>query len=210
MKSLFLILLSMLMNFSSVWAQGRLGIQFSPVMPVYHISHVQDGNTLSVTSPGIRPVFSLSVDIPLGQTYFIGTGASYMSTPLHVMYLSDDGLETTNNYKLQHIQIPLTLRMLTDEIAIDKRIYVQIGSLMEVLVYNDNTNSRPVLIERFNPVTFTFYIGAGVEFHLGTRTLITTGLSYNRGISNMISEDNTGNSILLKKDMFSLDIGIRF
>lgn len=210
MKSLLATSMLILMSSASILAQGRLGLQLSSAIPVYHISHVQDGNTLNVASPGIRPVLSLSVDIPLGQTYFIGTGASFMSTPLHIMYLSEDGLEITNNYKLQHIQVPLTLRMLTDEIAIDKRVYVQVGSLMEVLVYNDDTNSSPTLIERFKPITFTFYIGAGVEFHVGTRTLITTGLSYNRGISNMISEDNTDNSILLKKDMFSLDIGIRF
>ncbi len=210
MKKLFAIFLMMLMSFASVWAQGRLGLQFSSAIPVYRISHVQDGSSMDVSSHGIRPVFGLSVDIPLGQTYFIGTGAGYISTPLHVAYSSENSMEITNEYKLQHIQIPLTFRMLTDEIAIDKRIYVQIGSLMEVLVYNDDSDLKPALIERFNPVTFTFYFGAGVEFQMGTRTILTAGLSYNRGISNIISEDNIGNSILLKKDMFSLDIGIRF
>ncbi len=192
-------------------AQGRLGLKFSTYFPSYRVSSFEV-NGVEISGTGIRPAVALAVDIPLGQSYYIATGAGYTGGPLQITYLSDDGFETSVRYNLQYVQIPLTLRMLTNEIAIDKRIYTQIGSLMEVLVYNEGGDFNFSPVSRFNPVTFTFYFGAGLEVHLGTSTTLTIGLSYNRGISNLISEDNLNlaSVIDLKKDLFGLDFEIRF
>ncbi len=193
-------------------AQGRLGLKFSTYIPVYRISISDPGTVVDVSSSGIRPAIGLAADIPLGQSYYIATGAGYTGYPFYITYSLNDGFETTVTYKLQYIQIPLTLRMLTNEITIDKRIYTQIGSVMEVLVYSGGEDYQLSPIEKFNPVTFTFYFGAGLEIHLGTSTTLTLGISYNRGISNLISNDNLDltSRIEMKRDLVALDIGIRF
>jgi hypothetical protein len=210
MKKLVAILFLITIFTSSAWAQARLGLQISTFVPIYRFSHTPEGAVLEVSGKGIRPALALSVDIPLGQTYYIGTGAGYVSNPFSFSYVPEGGFETTVDYKLQYVQIPLTFRMLTNEIAIDKRIYTQIGSLMEVLVFSEKEDFYPSVASRFNPVVFTFNFGVGMEFKMGTSTLMSIGLSYNRGISNLISEDTMGNDLILKKDLFGLDIGIRF
>ncbi len=207
----FIVLLVVFSGFIlRVRAQGRLGMKFSTFIPAFHIGPSGEVAGLKISGAGIRPAMALVADLPIGRSYYVATGAGYAGYPFRITYLSGDGFEVTADYKLQYVQVPLTLRMLTNEIAIDKRIYTQIGSLMEVLVYNQNENGNLSPVDRFNPVIFTFYIGAGVEFHLGTSTVLTVGLSYNRGISNLIQTDKWNSSLELKKDLYGLDLGIRF
>jgi len=191
-------------------AQTKIGIKVAPSFIINRIKNVPDTIDLTINTLGFRPVIGLLVDMPISDQYFFQIGANYVSKPVKFEYKSNDQSTKAKKYTLQYLQVPFSLKMYTNEIALDKRIYAQVGTQMDIQLYKDDENPQVELIDKFTAVSFTLYLGAGLEFQLGTHTALLAGISYNRGLSNLAEKDFLSNTLILKNDLLSFDVGIKF
>lgn len=190
-------------------------------------------DTQGYESDGVKPGFSWGfiADFFLMENYGINTGFDvvFLNGGLKMPYRMEDDASIsydgtlTRIYKLKYIQVPLTLKMRTNEMG-KFRIYGQIGlganfligakaddsfssseystSSEDVNIYDDMTFMRAALI-----------LGAGAEFNLGGSTSLMAGIIFNNGFLDILNGQNTIDPTLNNKalaNFLSLDIGIVF
>jgi hypothetical protein len=117
-------------------------------------------------------------------------------------------------YTLQYVQIPFTLRMYTNEISTDMKVYFQVGGTFDVKVDSKNKKiayAGDPVITKFSRFDASVLAGAGVELQMGSETYLMAGIRYQRGLINSASKyDNGIQSFKLNSDFISLDLGIKF
>ena len=118
--------------------------------------------------------------------------------------------------KIQYLQIPATLKLFTNELAPDLKGYLQIGSALEILVFNEPEDPDFERIDKFTPIDIPVIIGAGVEFRAGINTTLFGGFSYQRGLINVVGETSTPvggagvDNLQIRSTVFSIDLGVKF
>ena len=109
------------------------------------------------------------------------------------------------------MQIPVTLKLFTNEIAPDFKAYLRIGSGLEIKVFDEPKDPAYITIEKFNPMDIPVILGAGVEFRAGINTMLFGGFSYQRGSVDVVNEAATGaEDLQLRNTIFSIDPGLKF
>ncbi len=187
-------------------AQVKLGLKLAPVIASNRAKN--DAQTVDNDGSELKFSVGLIADKTLSETYFLSTGLIYL--PKRVAFRDADGL-VEEEYKLQYLQIPATLKLFTNEIAPDLKGYLQVGSALEILVFNEEEDPDFSTIEKFNPIDIPVILGAGVEFRAGINTTIFGGFSYQRGLVNVVNEAEAAfEDIQLRNTIFSIDLGVKF
>ncbi len=111
---------------------------------------------------------------------------------------------TTKTYKINYIDVPLMLKLKTNEIGY-LTYYGEVGTSAGIkykaranweLEYNNGTDPVTVseedqdVTKETNLFRFPLIIGAGVEYNLSGNTSIVAGLVYNNGFTNVFSWGN--------------------
>lgn len=181
---------------------------------------------------GMRAGFSWGfvADFFLMENYGIATGFDvvFLNGALEIPHEMSDGAvvkEGTLNrkYMLKYIQVPVTLRMRTNELG-KFRIFGQIGLGTNFLIgakaddeftpSSGETVSDEVDI--YSDITFMYeslIVGAGAEYSLGGSTMLTACIVFNNGFMDILKGENTRNPTINNKayaNYLSLDIGIVF
>ncbi len=193
-------------------AQTKVGIKLSPVLVTSRTDGVQEGISVSSNTAGIRIIPSIILERTIGSHYTFNTGLGYISKPLKIDFSESIGAEPRSiekDYTLQYLQIPLTLKMLTNEFSIDKRFYFEAGTLAQVLL-NKKENEQPEVIRSFHFMDFSLYAGAGIEYRLGVSTVFSVGLAYNRGLVNLVNKSILGSSFSAKSDNIGIEALLKF
>jgi hypothetical protein len=156
----------------------------------------------------LGPIF----DLFLGDNYSFSTGLFY--APKRV------GLEVTNRttnitrteaYNLQYLQLPASLKLFTNELALDTRIYFQIGGMLDVKINEKAQRDDNIYINKFQFFDFGVHLGSGVEYRLGYNTVLFGGFFYNRGLVNAARRTpEFANNLRINNDLVGLDFGIKF
>ena len=157
-----------------------------------------DPDTKTYSSTGVKPGFSWGfiADFFLMENYGITTGFDvvFLNGGLempHSLIIESDTIDGTleRKYKLKYIQIPVTLKMRTNEFG-KFRIFGQIGLGTNFLIgakaddtfrsseYNSESNDYDI----YDDITFmreSLIVGAGVEFLLGGSTSLTAAFVFN-------------------------------
>lgn len=205
------IFLALLLTFLAVpaWSQVELGLQFSPSLSFNRIDDDDASVDLSTNGVGFRGVFGVISDFYFQENYYFSTGLFFV--PKRV------GIEdATNNieesYRLHYLQIPASLKLFTNEVALDMRLYFQVGLTFDVKILEDELSDQVRYIEDFRNFDSNVLLGTGLEYRIGYSTTVYGGLSYRRGLVNVVKnqfEPNVGD-IMIKNDMLSLDLGVKF
>ena len=204
--SLFIFLLVQ----NTLFAQNKIGIKFSPTLLINRVGNLPDSISQSSNKIALRPLVAVVYDVQLKENYYFSTGIQYISKTLKYSLSSHNtDYQKTQDYNLQYVQIPITLKLFTNEISLDKKLYFQIGTLTNILVYNKKKTS-PSLVKSFNPLDLSLYFGTGMNFRLGLNTMLELGLSYNRGLLNLSKGDRLPGKLILKNDMLSIDTVLKF
>ena len=117
----------------------------------------------------------------------------------------------SEEYKLQYIQLPATLKLFTNEVAPDLKAYLQLGTALEIKVFDEPEDPNYIVIEKFNPIDIPVIIGAGAEFKAGINTTLFGGFSYQRGLINAVNQTVLGaEDLQLRNTIFSIDLGLKF
>jgi len=203
------IIFFLMMGMASIcFGQMKLGLKVSPNLIFNRLD--TDADTVSFERDGIhlRPAVTITADYMFAQNYQFSTGLGYISKKMRFDVNKPSG-NLKGNYIAQYVQLPVTLKLNTNEVDLDKRLYFQIGGIFDIKIYDENKGDDDV-IDKIRPLDVGLIFGAGGEMYLGTSTLLSVGLTYQRGLVNVIKRSDLDTEFSLKNDMFGIDVGIKF
>ena len=188
-------------------AQFRLSLEASPSLISNRLASDSDSIRLDSDGTAVKIRLALMAEVPITEYYFFNVGIAYSPERAGISLRNQN---ITQAYDLQYIQLPAMLKLLTSELSIDTRLYFTVGAIPEILI-NDDTSFDDPVITKFRAYDASLHLGGGIVRKLGTQTEVYGGVSYNRGLINVIAESiPTDEPLVLKNDMLRLDIGIRF
>ena len=190
-------------------------------------------DTKGYSYDGLKAGFSwgFTADFFLMENYSIATGFDvvFLNGGLEMPHMVSVDSVTTNKgtlvrkYKLKYIQVPLTLKMRTNELG-KFRIFGQIGLGTNFLIgakaddeftYGTSLESEENL-DVYDDMKFmreSLIIGGGVEYALGGSTSIMASILFNNGFTDILKGNNTVDQSLKNKaqaNYISLEVGIVF
>ncbi len=222
MKKTLLALLGSAATIGTAAAQVEIGLKISPSVTNLRAASSFDG--LQNKSPKLSLGGGLIVDYFFGQNYAFGTGLELVGKGGTVDYYdSRTQKRVEQKIALQYLQVPVTVKLFTNDVAEDTKVYFQLGGAVGGVIgaridgdkyYTDPTSnnrtkaSKHVIIPDVN-----LRLGGGIERQLGQSTKLLAGVSYHRGLLNIDRYfDKTLNiqDAELKNSEFMLDVGIKF
>jgi opacity protein-like surface antigen len=132
--------------------------------------------------------------------------------------------ELETDVKLQYIELPLTIKLMTNEIGY-MRYYAVVGAgnafniraRADYVVPQYYANA-PTLVEKFEEVTdenlqddialykASLIVGAGLEYNFSGNTSLVTGITYNNGFTNILDVDG----VKARAHYLELTVGVFF
>ena len=211
----------------------RFGLKLSPNLSMLRSETKglrSAGNTLGYT-------FGLMAEFPIGTSgnYRFATGLNLNNvggkSSQEFSYLSAINgptlmreLETT--YKLQYIELPLTVKLMTNEIGY-MRYFAQVGfgasfnirakadrvvpqyfaapanDFVETFIEEENENIQ----DEINLFRAALIVGAGAEYNFSGNTSLLFGITYNNGFTNILGPDKKAK---LLNNYLELTVGVFF
>lgn len=118
-------------------------------------------------------------------------------------------------YNLQYLQVPVTVKLLANNIAPNVRLYLQTGGLLSLKLAE-----KPLQTERnglyqadsggdrrqYGFGDIELLLGAGVQYKINQTNAFNIGMSYQRGLINVAR----GSQLTSKNRVVSLDLGFKF
>ena len=227
----FLLLLSTSIAFAQE-GKFKLGLRFAPSLSSTRVQDLNDKDDVSFSgSPsGLRFSAGLTGDFYFGRNYSFYTGVWYsvMKSGLRAEYTEPTAKFKSNAESitnLQYLQIPLALKLFTNEVATDVKLYFVVGGTGGINIqekkisYKDDTKlfTEPALGKGYSFGDVGLLLGAGAEYRLGESTTLFGGLSYNRGLLNVPSakgplvwNKDAAELYDLSLNQISLEMGIKF
>lgn len=205
-------------------AQSKLGLKFAPTISNSRVSLVDSVYDVSSGANRVSMSIGLVYDHQLTETYFLSTGLIYLPKSLSYSVVREDGaaLSTDVNkdgnknaaesYKVQYLQIPTTLKLFTNELLPDGKIFFQVGTAFEFLVNSEPRDENYDQVTEFNKFDFSVILGSGFEYRAGINTTLFAEISYQRGLINQIKTLQGGyqEELFIRSNIVSIDLGIKF
>ncbi|WP_017731047.1 porin family protein [Nafulsella turpanensis] len=205
-----LFLLFTLLALQTAHAQSKVGIKFSPTLSTNRINDVSNGVSYSSNGVGGRFIFGPVVDLFITENYYFSTGLLYVPKRVGITITEPGSPTIEEAYRLQYLQIPATLKLFTNELALDTRVYFQLGGLFELKISDKPSEETYVNVEGFRLFDLGVHLGTGVEYRVGYNTLLFGGLYYNRGLINVVTKTIGNADINIKNDLLGLELGVKF
>jgi hypothetical protein len=222
MKKITLLLLFLVTGFTSM-AQVEIGLMVSPTISSPRFI-AEDKYNFKNEGGKLGLGVGVVADYFFAQNYAFSTGLIYRSKGGELSYSytrEENGSSTTTKGKddnsLQYVELPLSLKLFTNEVAPGTIVYFQVGGSLNTKL-SANVNDKKVIdsekvLTRFNIFEADAILGGGAEFEMGESTKIFTGITYHRGLSNIddyYSKVLGDRNIGIKNSGFSLDVGVKF
>lgn len=191
----------------------KIGVKIGPSFSMTRTG--TDGPDTSIDGDGaaVQLLLGAFVDIGFKENYFFHTGINYATkeTRLTVNHPGVGGGEVSERYAHDYLQLPMLLKLYTNEIVLDTKIYFNFGIIPEIRLSTSNEGVSTVLIEDFKSFDLAGNLGGGVEKSLGPNTRLFGGLNFNLGFLNMIkNQSDLVDPITVKSNLLALEIGIKF
>lgn len=213
----FFLLLLLVSPFAQ--AQSQLGLKFSPAISSNRIALVD--SLYDVNADGSRFKFSLGLiyDHEITETYFFSTGLIFI--PKSVAFTVTDESDNDSNpypgepreeYQLNYLQVPLSLKLYTNEIQPDLRIFFQVGMAADIRIFSAPIEEDYDLISEFGAFDSSVIFGGGAEFRAGINTALFASITYQRGLMNTLKTETFSfqEPLQIRNSYISLDLGIKF
>ena len=201
---------------------------WNPIEMSFHLLPTLSWNTGSGSgayylyeSPAARPQFNIGANVDFyffRNRYAFGTGVWYTVKSagfVHKTVLPDGNVVNTgtSSFNVQYLQIPLTVKLMSDGLFKSGRAFVQYGVLVDFKLA-ENARDRPsnVLYRRdgntdqFSPADFSLLLSMGYMHRISRTNEIMMTLQYQRGLVNVASNDN----LRSVSNMLGLGAGMSF
>lgn len=230
MKKSAVLFLAMFLSFTG-FAQVKLGLRFAPGVAVNSVIGDDTFDAAETNGASVRFSAGPIADFFFADNYAISTGLWYtvkrgsFRVPGGLLDANGASLGNQTTYNLQMIQIPVTVKLYTNEVAPDIRVYFQLGGTFDAKLAekakDEDNNILAKLSEAqdekaaYKPIDVGLYLGAGAEIVLGENTALFGGLNYNRGLINALggldyNGSRINNDLKIRNQLVSLEIGIKF
>lgn len=201
-----------------IFSQVKIGLNISPAIVFNRaaLNSAEKGHDINTNGAGFGFVGGPELSFFFGsnENYSVTTGAWYavkkaQFTSTKYTPTTTNSIDSSRNTILQYVQIPLTFKLYTNEIATDMKLYFQIGATADILIGGKEVGSKERETEGYKRFDSTILLGAGVKYALGENTAMLFGLRYTRGLINALSAPLKEEYKVIN-DMISLDLGIQF
>lgn len=230
-NALLILFLSLSLVSSYAGDKIKLGLRFSPNVSYSSVIDKKDNDLVSYGSNGssVKFIFGGFIDFHISENVAFSTGLSY--SPRSVKITSDSigltgGLiNRTSQYNTQYLMVPLSFKFYTNELFDNFRIYFNAGGTFDIKIAEKKVGTDNVGLKKtaddagyalFSYVDASLLLGLGADYQIGENTALFAGISYNRGLTNIINPFfEAGNNkyyqhLRVKNNLFNLDLGIRF
>lgn len=210
----------------AAFAQVEIGLKISP-----SISYLRTDSPSATSFSSESSKFSFGggifMDYFFGENYAFNTGLFLTGKGGTISYTDRSGSVSARieqKIAMQYLEVPLTVKLFTNEVAPDTRIYFQVGGSLAIPVqtringqknYIDpfNSNSESTAGSHVFDVDANIIGGVGAEYQLGQSTKFLAGLSYHHGLidtDRYFEKSRNFDSVNIKNSIFSLDLGLKF
>jgi len=190
----------------------------------------KDGYSFSNNGVGLRFSAGLTGDFYFGKNYSFYTGIWYSVMRTGLKYEKTDTQLAINGkavYNLQYLQIPVAIKLFTNEIGTDLKMYFVVGGAIGIKIdekeksWEQSELSVAEKPSKGNGHSFGdvgLLLGTGIEYQMGEATTLFFGLSYNRGLLDIsskkgpmwIAERDASDFYKISTTLLSLEAGIKF
>lgn len=191
----------------------KMGIKVGPSFSMTRTGTEGPDTSLGRDGTSVRILLGAFVDIGFKENYFFSTGVNYATknTQIVANHPGVGGGEVKEKYAHEYLQIPLLIKLYTNEVVLDTKIYFNFGLVPEIRLSTSNENVDVVLIENFKSFDLAGNLGGGLEKSLGPNTRLFGGLNFNLGFLNMIKDQSDLiDPITVKSNLLALEFGIKF
>jgi hypothetical protein len=216
--------------FSELFSQAQdsntgleIGLKVSPGIATNRFSS-PSGFDFQNENAKFRGSIGIVLDYFFGENYAFSSGLEYGVKGGKISYKPGGDLgggRQIDELNIQYLQIPVSLKLFTNEVATDTRIYFQLGASLNGRIsskingsnfYRINATDEIKANKRYNFFDADAILGAGAEWQLGTNTKLFGGLSYHRGLIDIdrYYEKVLDKDIAVRNNFFALDLGIKF
>ena len=211
---------------SAAQAQVEIGLKVSPSIGTNRFTN--DGGT-KLESDGAKAHFGggLIIDYFFGENYAFNTGLELVGKGGNIkgsQTLTVGGATATRAIKqelgLQYLQIPLAIKLFTNEIATDTRLYFMLGGEVGALIgakvdgektYDNGAGGTDKYSKFFNTPEAGVLLGLGGELQMGQSTKAFAGISYHRGLTDISDKSYFApDNVEIKNNIVALDLGLKF
>ncbi|MBV8255179.1 MAG: PorT family protein [Chitinophaga sp.] len=207
-------------NYGTFNKKVRLGFNLDPMIST--MNPQQSGVNRTSSKMGLG--FGLMADFKLGQSnnYSLASGFNVVLGGSKLKYDAGYGLSdykqipTEYNFKLTHIQVPIALKLKTNEIDNGMAFWGQFGTYVAfpVSAKASATNMTQTvdkinILSDVNRINIGMLIGAGVDYNLGESLTGTVGLLYQNGFID-VTRNAKWNDGRVNINSFALRLGVYF
>ena len=192
----------------------QIGIKLGPTFS--NVKTKTDGTNTSINRDGSTVKFLVGAFVDLGfkENYFFHTGLNYVSKATKISITDGSffgGTPFTEEYSHESLQIPLLLKLYTNEIFLDTKLFFNFGLVPELLLSTNDEDPANLVIEDFNTFGLSGNFGAGIEYAFGVNTSVYAGLNAYLGFLNVIKNQNNAlDELNVKSNLISLEFGVKF
>jgi len=201
----------------SAFAQDQnyqIGIKIGPTFS--NVRTKTEGTNTSISRDGSTVKFLVGAFVDLGfkENYFFHTGLNYISKATKISITDGaffGGNPFSEEYNHEALQIPLLLKLYTNEIFLDTKLFFNFGLVPEILLSTNNLEPTNMVIEDFNTFGLSGNFGGGIEYAFGINTSVYAGLNSYLGFLNVIrNQNNAMDELNIKSNLISLELGVKF
>jgi hypothetical protein len=227
MKKSFLTLAALATTIGAASAQVEIGLKVSPSI-TYLRADGPSKNPFKSESGHLGFGGGVLVDYFFGENYAFSTGLFLTGKGGSYSYQyrnANNDLLPGGTYKLstQYLELPASVKLFTNEITTDVRLYFQVGASLAVPIgaridgnknfVDPNTGQESTSLKHVFFIDANALAGLGVEYQLAKSTKVFAGVSYHRGLIDLdhyFESDRSFEDVSLKNNVFALDLGVKF
>ncbi len=214
----------------------KMGFKFSPGFIINYVDASKNFKTVTSNGADIRLSLGPVVDMYITDKYAFSTGLWYtvksVNYTMHGSFYDNELFKTTPlttdeirgtkaNFNLQYLQVPITMKIFSDQILQDTPLFLQFGGTLDLKiaekVLDKSRNALFQYQERLASSQSIFGLGdIGLLLGIGGEKSLNRGgdaiffgIQYQRGLSE-INRDRSFGDLVTKNGAFYLDFGIKF
>ena len=215
MNKHFILLILLFFLATVTEAQVKLGLKFSPTLITTRTFLQADTLDVEPADRVFKFALGLVADYELTETYFVSSGLLLVPKRVGLVITPENGgtyPASTEYYDLQYVQIPLTLKLYTNEFAPDASVFFQVGCTADFKVFEQPVEEEYDFVDEFRGADASVVLGGGFEYKAGLNTVLYLGATYNRGLSNVIKTTKTAltEEFYVRTSVLMFDFGIKF
>lgn len=196
-------------------AQIKLGLKFSPSLNNSRTFLPSDTIDIDPENGLFKFSLGLIADVELTETYFLSSGVLVVPKRVGINITPENGstfAPSQEFFDLQYVQIPVSLKLYTNEIIPDGSMYFQVGGAADIKVFEQPVEEEYDFVEEFGNMDVTVVFGGGFEYQAGLNTALFAGLTYNRGLTNVVKTTRSALSedFSIRSSVLMFDLGIKF